>query len=644
MAVVRMLLTPVLSGQEAMFLLLVPVLAVAWIGGQGAVLSSAGTAMALVALSPFPEHSVAGAWLYRVLFAAFTLALTTAVAALSMRARRANAYASRLGLVQHLTEPGLARLDLDALLDRLLERLLRALPADAASVLLMDEERSGFVVGAARGVEQGLRPGARVPVRGGFAGQVTTMRKPLMFDECDAALATGAGAAGASLRSLVGIPLMRQGQVVGVLQAGSLRPRAFGSEHVEILQSVAERTALAVEHARVDEAARNERELAESATRAKDAFLDTVSHELRTPLNVMLGWVWRLREETLSPQTIGRAVAALERNIAQQTRLIEELIDVARAESGRMQLEIRQVDLSAAVEAALETVGPAAEAKGIEVVSRIDSDAGPILGDLNRLQQVVWHLLGNAVKFTPVGGRVEVDVRRAGVRVRLSVRDTGMGISPEFQPRLFGPFSQADHSATRVHGGLGLGLAITRRLVEAHGGTIRAESEGADRGATFVVELPVPAIMDQPAWTARAQGRRPPGPRLDGVHVLVVEDQPDALEAVMLVLEAHGARVVGAGSSAEALARLHEARPDVMLADIAMPVSDGYELIEAVRAQPETAALPAAALTAYDDAEHRDRALAAGYQAHLRKPVQAEALARAVADLFRGSANTETRH
>jgi PAS domain S-box-containing protein len=407
----------------------------------------------------------------------------------------------------------------------------------------------------------------------------------------------------------------------------------FG-DRTEARRSEAERTAL-LEREKV---ARAE---AEQASRAKDEFIATVSHELRTPLNAVLGWSRLLRTGRLDPSATERAMEAIERSATTQAQIVDDLLDVSRIVRGRLKLDVQDADLAAAVEAAAETVRPAASAKGIGLALDLEEGAGEVRGDPARLQQVVWNLLANAIKFTPSGGRVEVRLRRLADHVRLEVHDDGVGIDPDFLPHVFERFRQADSSPTRAHGGLGIGLAIVRHLVEAHGGSVSVRSAGRNRGATFTVDLPVPtsAPRPQPRTPSWGGARRwqPPGeiPSLERLHVLVVDDDADTLDALRHLLEQAGARVSTAGSAAAAFRFVEDERPDVLLSDIGMPGEDGYSLIRRVRGLgPDRGGeIPAAALTAYTQAADRDRALSAGFQAFLAKPVDPRELAAAVARL-----------
>ncbi|WNG31054.1 hybrid sensor histidine kinase/response regulator [Cystobacter fuscus] len=373
-----------------------------------------------------------------------------------------------------------------------------------------------------------------------------------------------------------------------------------------------------------EKAARQE---AEEANRLKDEFLATVSHELRTPLTAMLGWVQVLRNGNLPPEKRERALETVERNARAQGQLIEDLLDVSRIMSGKLKLDVGPVEMGHVVEQALESVRPAADAKGLRLQTALDS-TGHVMGDARRLQQVVWNLLSNAVKFTPKGGRVQVFVERRDSAVEITVADTGPGIAPEFLPHVFERFRRAEGALTRRAGGLGLGLSIVKQLVEMHGGTVAAFSEGVDQGATFTVRLPLSVAMRREATLPPSLRRAHPGipcpPELTGLRVLVVDDEHDTRELLRTLLEECHAQVSTAASVAEGLERLKEELPDVLVSDIGMPGEDGFTLISRVRALPpkDGGRTPAVALTAYARVEDRTRVLLAGFHSHVPKPVE----------------------
>jgi PAS domain S-box-containing protein len=442
--------------------------------------------------------------------------------------------------------------------------------------------------------------------------------------------------AGVILRGAGGREYPVEGSVAPIRAAGG-EPQGVAivfADRTEARRGEAERAALLER----EQVARAE---AERASRAKDEFIATVSHELRTPLNAVLGWARLLRTGRLDPAATERAMEAIERSATTQAQIVDDLLDVARIVRGRLKLDVEEADLAVAVEAAAETVRPAANAKGITLFIDLEAGAGVVRGDPARLQQVVWNLLANAIKFTPTGGRVEVSVRRLEDTVRLEVRDDGSGIDPGFLPHVFERFRQADSSPTRAHGGLGIGLAIVRHLVEAHGGSVHAWSAGRNQGSTFTVDLPLPADAPRlPPRPPAPSGQRPwPSTQeavaLADLHVLVVDDDPDTLDAVRQLLEQAGARVSTASSAAAGFRALCGEPPDVLLSDIGMPGEDGLSLIRRVRGLDPSKGgrVPAAAFTAYTLVADRERALDAGFQAFLPKPVDPRELAAAIARL-----------
>ncbi len=383
---------------------------------------------------------------------------------------------------------------------------------------------------------------------------------------------------------------------------------------------------------------------AREGNRMKDEFLAVLSHELRTPLNAILGYVRLLRGGMLQGEQVERALETVERNSRWLTQIVEDVLDVSRIVSGKIRLDVQTVHLQSVIDNAVATVQLAADAKHVRLQMLIDPRIGPVAGDPDRLQQVVWNLLSNAIKFTNKGGRVQVRLERVNSHIELIVSDTGVGIAEEFLPHVFERFRQADSGLTRKTGGLGLGLSIVRHLVELHGGTAHVESAGPGQGATFTVRLPLMIVRPQetsktPREHPLAEARTPLEAltNLRGVHVLAVDDEADALGLMRVVLETAGARVTLASSAAAALETLASARPDVLVADVGMPEVDGFELIQRVRAlpQPEFRDIPAAAVTAFARSEDRTKALQAGFDMHLAKPVDPGELVASVATLAR---------
>lgn len=376
---------------------------------------------------------------------------------------------------------------------------------------------------------------------------------------------------------------------------------------------------------------------AERASRLKDEFLATLSHELRTPLSAIVGWSQLLQRPTRSPDDIEKGIAAIHRNARAQKQLIEDLLDLSRIISGKLRLKRAEVDVERAAADAVESVMLSANSKGIILTTEFEPNLPTVLGDASRIQQILWNLLTNAVKFTPSGGEVHLSIREEDGFVRVVVRDTGMGIEGRFLPHLFERFRQADASTTRQHGGLGIGLALVKQLVELHGGTVTAASEGEGRGATFIVQFPALSVPERRVERYGGASDTYVEDQLDltGVHALVVDDEADARELVKRVLEHHQAQVHVAGSASEGFELLKQLRPDVVVSDIGMSRHDGYELMRWIRAlRPEQGGkTPSVALTAFARSEDRQRALMSGYQAHLAKPVEPVELVTVVASL-----------
>ena len=429
------------------------------------------------------------------------------------------------------------------------------------------------------------------------------------------------------------------------------RERAFGAVTFAITESdrrydrtdllfaeaVVSQVAVAGDNARLYVAAEAAREAAEAANSAKDQFLSTLSHELRTPLNAVYGWATMLERGQLGAEQAQRALQIILRNVNAQVRLIDDLLDLSRVASGKLRLAVQPVDLQRVVEEALDGIRPAAAAKNIRLQPVLASPGGPVSGDPDRLQQVVWNLLSNAVKFTPKGGRVQIQLQRVSSHVELLVSDTGQGIQPDLLPYVFDRLRQGDSSSTRSHGGLGLGLALVRHFVELHGGIVFAESPGEGRGATFVVKLPL--MTARPAELAAE--RTPPtfqrasAQSLAGLRILVVDDDPTAVDLNREILSQAGAEVRGCTSGTDALQVLQEWRPAVLVSDIEMPGLDGYTLLRQIRAlNPDQGGkTPAVALSAYDRPEDRVRSLRAGFNFHVSKPVEPDELTAIVASL-----------
>ena len=540
-------------------------------------------------------------------------------------------------------------LDVDAMLNELVHLVVPAM-GDWCVVDLVEPEGGGVRRRAASHADVRLARRARElptvfpfglghrmnlptwPLRGGREATVVLAEEMRLFDHLPVELSEQLRTLGAD--AFVVAPLASKGRPLGVLTVVSATAGRYEREDVSLVEELAFRFGLALDNAWLYDEAR-------TANRLKDEFLATVSHELRTPLNAMLGWIRLLRTGALGPDMTARALEIIERNTVAQTVLINDLLDVSRVVSGKLHLALAEVDLAAVVQAAVDAVRPAADARGVSIETALEATASIVRGDADRLRQVVWNLLSNAVKFTSDGGQVDVSLTElAGQRIQVSVRDTGIGISSEFLPFVFERFRQADSSTTRHHGGLGLGLAIVRHLVELHGGNVRAESAGRGRGATFMVDLPLPPASsirgDRPVAGTTALVPHPPWPALVGRRILAVDDDAETRELLKTMFARAGAWIETASDAREALSRLKAGPVDLLLADLGLPGEDGLSLIRSVRAlAPEAGGdVPAIALTAYARGEDARESLAAGFDRHLAKPVDPDHLCEIVAGVL----------
>jgi signal transduction histidine kinase len=536
-----------------------------------------------------------------------------------------------------------ASLDLGAILQIVTEGARELCASELSAVALRDE--AGAVVFRYRaGRRQRHDAGEVVPGRGA-GGLVLQTGRPVRSDDVrhDPRFAGDptyqALMTAEAIVTVMVVPITIEGRVEGLLYVDNRTPRPFDDQDEAVLRELADHAAIAIRNAQLLAREQRAREEAERANRIKDEFLATLSHELRTPLNAVLGWAITLRSGRLDEATAARALEAIERNARVQSQLIEDLLDISRIVTGKLRLDVRPVEPAAVVEAALDAVRPAAENKGLALAAALDPRSGPVYADPDRLQQVVWNLLTNAIKFTPAGGHIQVGLERSGAWAEITVQDTGQGIEPGLLPHIFDRFRQADTSSTRSHGGLGIGLALVRHLVTLHGGNVVAESAGPGHGATFRVRLP---LLAPPPETGepRLPGRRMSATRalgsLGGVRVLVVDDERDTLELFDGILAMSGAEVRRATGAAEALEILAGWRPDVIVSDIEMPYDDGLAFIRRVRALPPErgGGTPAVAVTAHGSFDNRVRALAAGFQTHLPKPVEPAELVAVVASLL----------
>jgi signal transduction histidine kinase/ActR/RegA family two-component response regulator len=494
---------------------------------------------------------------------------------------------------------------------------LTALGARGGALLRLDDEAGEYVLHAFAEGEPG-----------------SLVRLPLAADLPIVVCARTGRALSAGPESMC-LPLLIRGHAIGAiaLEFGPGAPQ--GAEAVAFLEATVEQCSQALERARLYALERVRREELEHSNRMKDDFLGIVSHELRTPLTAILGWARMLKRGMLtSPRARERALEAIERNAALQARLVDDLLDVSRIVSGKLALDMSLVDLATIIEAAIDSVRPTLLSKGLEIETTLHEERVTVLGDPRRLQQVVWNLLTNAIKFTPPGGRIEIALARSDHTASVSVRDTGIGIPADVLPKIFERFKQADGTATRLHGGLGLGLSIVRHVVESHGGKAAARSEGEGRGAEMVIDLPIADVEPPSSTRADVDSERP---RLDGARVLLVEEDAESRELLATALEAEGAELWAVGRAHEALETIASWRPDVIVSDLATHEEEGHAFLREVRARgPDFGgATPAVALTGILRAGDRARVLSSGFQMELLKPVDPRELVLAVARLWR---------
>jgi len=480
----------------------------------------------------------------------------------------------------------------------------------------------------------------------GLPGRIWASGKPAWIENIseDPSFPRAGTAAREGLRGAFGFPVLLGNEVWGVIEFFSSEIREPDDELLRLAAGIGgqigqftERRRAEAERAEMFKRERAARADAEKANRLKDEFLATLSHELRTPLNAVIGWSRMLGSGRLDRESSQHALEVIERNAWAQKQIIEDILDVSRVITGKLQLNLGPVDLITVVDAALDAVRPAMEAKEIKIETIIGASLRLISGDADRLQQVVWNVLSNAAKFTPAGGKVEISVSQTATHVQIQVKDSGPGVDPAFLPHVFERFRQADGSTTRTHGGLGLGLAIVRHLVELHGGTIFVENREAGGGAIFTIRLPLPSgeLNPEALGAASLVKQQSEQPSLEGLRILVVDDEIDALDLIGVELAQHGAKLVGVASAEEALKALEQVEFDLLISDIGMPGTDGYQLIRQIRKQEEGSRrkIPAVALTAYARVQDRMQAIMAGFSTHVAKPVEANELITVVASL-----------
>jgi signal transduction histidine kinase/CheY-like chemotaxis protein len=539
-----------------------------------------------------------------------------------------------------------ASLDFDTVLQAVADAAKELLACELTRIALWDETREAMVYRYTVGARFSGYANIRLRPGKGLVGMVITTGQPArtedVFDDPRSNPDYFAMARADGIVSGMVVPIRVRSRVEGVIYFGHRSRRPFSEQDELIGMRLADHAGVALQNAELYRREQRARAEAETANRSKDEFLAILSHELRTPLQSMLGWVRLLRGGVLDQRATDKALETLDRNALAQARIIEDLLDISRIIAGKLQIDLRPLNLMAVIDTAVESARPGATARGLAITTTMDAAAAEVEGDPQRLQQVLSNLLSNAVKFTPSGGSIEVRLERHGDRARIVVRDTGAGIPSEVLPYIFDRFRQADSSGTRVHGGLGLGLAIVRHLVELHHGTVRAESGGAAPGATFVVELPLLArgADAQRDRAPRAETGGAAERSLAGLRIVFVDDDADTRAMLAVALRNHGAEVQPVASAAEAMTALAEMPADVLISDISMPGEDGYSLIQKLRAGGDR--IRALALTALARAEDRERALAAGFQQCLAKPVDPAELASIVRALVTDAPSTST--
>ena len=524
----------------------------------------------------------------------------------------------RMKRVQNVTDFALAHLLLDELLAELLNRVRDAVDVDTVAILLTEQRGDELVAWAAKGLEEEVALGVRIPFGSGFAGRVAATRAPVIIEDLEEADVLNPLLRQSGIRSLLGVPLLVEGRVIGVMHVGKFTRHQFTEDETRLLQLVADRIALAIDNARLFEEEREARREAEAASIAKDEFLSTISHELRTPLTPIIGWIHMIRNGIVPRDEASRGLSVIEKNAQALKRLINDLLDMSAILTGKMRMEELPVHLKDVVQEAVETVRPFAAARDIQLVltfSRWHDEI--VMGDPTRLAQVFWNLLHNAIKFSAPGSLVHIDCETSGRDAIVHIEDAGQGITAEFLPYVFDRFRQADGSKTRIHGGMGLGLALVKSFVEAHHGTVEANSRGHGLGSHFTVRLPrKSAVFERADQAGESAGQQP-----SVAHILLVEDDPDTLELLEATLHTRGFRVTTSASAAEALEIAPNNSIDLIVSDIGMPEIDGFEMIRRFREIARLRDVPAVALTGYASQKDADAALAAGFDAHVAKPV-----------------------
>ncbi len=547
--------------------------------------------------------------------------------------REAEALTEQLAALQKVTDAALGHLGLKDLLAESLTRIREVLHVDTVAILLLEREENELVAWAAQGLEEEVELGVRIPVGRGFAGNIVAKGKPIIISEVENADLFNPLLREKGIKSLLGVPMMIEGAPIGVLHVGAFKHTDFKDEQVRLLQSAADRIALAVENARLYQVEQTARSEAEAANRAKDEFLTILSHELRTPLTPIIGWVHMMENGILPQGDSERALEVISRNAANLKRLISDLLDMSAVLSGKMRIEQNSVPLASVLEESVETMRSFAGDAGVELRLNLPADDRALIvtGDRGRLSQSFCNVIHNAIKFSPAGGVVTVSLKATAADAVVTIQDQGEGIPADFLPHVFERFRQADGSRTRTYGGLGLGLSLVKSFVTVHGGTIEATSGGAGLGSAFIITLPREGMAGHASEKTASGSKLNAGP---AIRILLVDDEPDTLEMLDASFRRRGYETIACGSAAAALECIGRQQFDILISDIAMPEVDGLELMRELRTRPGLAAVPAIALTGYASRTDAKAAIAAGFDLHLSKPIDPSDLMAAVHNLI----------
>lgn len=547
--------------------------------------------------------------------------------------REAEALTDQLAALQKVTDAALGHLSLNDLLAESLKRIREVLHVDTIAILLLEREENELVAWAAQGLEEEVELGVRIPVGRGFAGNIVAKAKPIIISEVENADLFNPLLREKGLKSLLGVPMMIEGRPIGVLHVGVFKHTQFTEKEVRLLQSAADRLALAVENARLYQVEQNARADAEAANRGKDEFLTILSHELRTPLTPIIGWVHMMESGILPNSDFQKALGVINKNAYNLKRLISDLLDMSAILSGKMRIEENSVVIAPVLEESVETMQAfASEAKvDLQLEMPLKMTSVTVKGDRNRLNQIFCNVLHNAIKFSPAAGVVKASLTASDSDAVITISDQGEGIPADFLPHVFERFRQADGSRTRSYGGLGLGLSLVKSFVSVHGGTIEVDSEGAGQGSTFIITLPREGA---PQHASMKTSKWSKANAASALRVLIVEDQPDTLEMLAATFRSRGFETIACESASEALDCVNRQQFDILISDIAMPEMDGLQLIRDLRSRPGLATVPAIALTGYASQTDAKSAISAGFDLHLSKPVDPGDLMAAVNNLI----------